>query len=98
MTQDFVMGQLRMALMALVAFAGGKGWLTPTDSGLVIAFVTAVGPIFAPWIWSIVVNINTKRAPQQAVVIDPVITTDNITKKTATVQTVDGPVTGKIVS
>lgn len=98
MTQDFVMGQLRMALMAIVAFAGGKGWLTPTDSGLVIAFITAIGPIFAPWIWSFVVNINTKRAPQNAVVIDPVLTAANAEKKTATVQTFEGPITGKIVS
>jgi hypothetical protein len=71
MTQDFVMGQLRLALVAALAFAGGHGWLTPADSGIALAFVTALGPLFAPWIWSVVSNINTKRVPKDSVAINP---------------------------
>jgi hypothetical protein len=57
-TYDFVMGQLRIALIAALSFAGGKGWLTPTDAGLLTAMATALGPLVVPWIWSIFANVG----------------------------------------
>jgi len=57
-TYDFVMGQLRMTLVAGLAFAGGKGWLTPTDAGALLAIATAAGPLAVPWVWSIITNLG----------------------------------------
>lgn len=69
MTQDFVMGQLRLALVAALAFAGGKGWITPADAGFATAMMTSLGPLFAPWLWSIFVNINRKSVPKNSVAV-----------------------------
>lgn len=55
-TYDFVMGQLRVALVAFLGFAGGKGWLTPSDAGALMAISTALGPLVIPWVWSIISN------------------------------------------
>lgn len=55
-TYDFVMGQLRIALVATLAFAGGKGWLSPTDAGAITAIATGLGPLVIPWVWSIAAN------------------------------------------
>lgn len=97
MTMDFFLGQLRLALVAALAYAGGKGWLTPTDSGLAMALITSLGPIVGPWLWSVYVNINGKIVPQHAMVVDPIITNANVTNPTATVQTMAGTVTGKVL-
>lgn len=58
MTQDFLLGQLRLAAVAILAYAGGRGWLTPADAGLLTALGTSLGPLLAPWIWSIYENIS----------------------------------------
>ena len=58
MTPDFILGQLRLAAVALLAYAGGRGWLTPADAGLLTALGTSLGPILVPWVWSIASNIN----------------------------------------
>jgi hypothetical protein len=55
-TYDFVMGQLRIALVAALAYSGGKGWLTPTDATLLTTVATALGPLIIPWAWSVAVN------------------------------------------
>lgn len=57
-TYDFVMGQLRIALVAGLAFAGGKGWLTPTDAGAITAIATGLGPLIIPWICSVYANLG----------------------------------------
>lgn len=57
-TYDFVMGQLRVALVAALAFAGGKGWLTPTDAGAITAIATGLGPLIIPWLWSVFANLG----------------------------------------
>jgi len=57
-TYDFVMGQLRIALVAGLAFAGGKGWLTPTDAGAITAIATGLGPLVIPWICSVYANLG----------------------------------------
>lgn len=58
MTPDFIMGQLRLAAVAVLAYCGGKGWLTPADAGLLTALGTSLAPILVPWIWSIAVNVG----------------------------------------
>jgi hypothetical protein len=97
MTMDFFLGQLRLALVAALAYCGGKGWLTPTDSGLAMALITSLGPIIGPWIWSVYVNINGKIVPQHAMVVDPINTIANADKPSATVQTSAGTITGKVL-
>lgn len=57
-TYDFVMGQLRVVLVAALAFAGGKGWLTPADAGAITAIATGLGPLLVPWLWSIFANLG----------------------------------------
>jgi hypothetical protein len=57
-TVDFVLSQLRIALVATLAYGGGKGWFTPTDAGFYYAIATALGPIAVPWAWSIVANLG----------------------------------------
>lgn len=69
MTMDFFLGQLRLALVAALAYAGGRGWLTPTDSGFAVALITSLGPIVGPWLWSVYVNINGKIVPKDSVAI-----------------------------
>lgn len=97
MTQTFFLGQLRLALVAIMAYAGGKGWLTPTDAGLATALITSLGPLVGPWVWSVYANINSKLVPQHAMVIDPITTTANADKPSATVQTAAGTMTGKVL-
>ncbi len=57
-TYDFIMGQLRVALVAGLAYAGGKGWLTPTDATLFTTMATALGPLLIPWLWSAISNLG----------------------------------------
>ena len=58
MTPDFILGQLRLAAVAMLAYAGGRGWLTPADAGLLTALGTSLGPLLVPWIWSIASNVG----------------------------------------
>jgi hypothetical protein len=58
MTPDFILGQLRLAAVAILAYAGGRGWLTPADAGLLTALGTSLGPILIPWVWSVAVNVG----------------------------------------
>lgn len=72
MNGDFVLGQLRLALTAFIAYAGGKGWFTPADSTLALAMLTSLGPLIAPWLLSIYSNYGTKKVPQSATAIQSV--------------------------
>lgn len=60
-TLDFLMSQLRLALVALLAYGGGKGWFTPADASLITALAASLGPIVIPWAWSIFSNLGTVR-------------------------------------
>lgn len=71
MTQDFVLGQLRIALVGVLAYAGGRGWLTPADAGLLTVLGSSLGPIIVPWAWSIYANTNTKLVPKNSIAIAP---------------------------
>lgn len=69
MTQDFLMGQLRLIAIALIAFASGRGWLSASDAGTITAVLTPVGLIAAPWIWSVWRNLNGKVVPGDSVAV-----------------------------
>jgi hypothetical protein len=60
-TLDFLMSQLRVALVAVLAYGGGKGWFTPADATVITALAASLGPIVVPWAWSIVANLGTVR-------------------------------------
>lgn len=55
-TLDFFMSQLRLAVVALLAYGGGAHWFTPEAAGLYLTLFTTLGPITIPWAWSIVAN------------------------------------------
>lgn len=69
MNSDFILAQLRVAAVAVIAYAGGRGWFTPADSALATALLTSIGPIIAPWIASIYATYGTKKVPQNAIAI-----------------------------
>jgi hypothetical protein len=58
MTADFILGQLRLAAVAVLAYCGGKGWLTPADSTLLVALGSSLGPVLIPWAMSIYANLS----------------------------------------
>lgn len=60
-TLDFLMSQLRLALVAVLAYGGGKGWFTPADATFITALAASLGPVIIPWVWSIASNIGTVR-------------------------------------
>lgn len=60
-TPDFLASQLRVALVAILAYGGGRGWFTPADTTLALALMSSLGPLCVPWIWSIVSNLGTVR-------------------------------------
>jgi len=96
MTQDALLGQLRLIMVGVLAYAAGKGWLSSDTLGLFSQVGPAVGLLAGPWIWSIYVNINKKLVRVESVVIDPVITGADVGKMQATVITPTGAVTGVI--
>lgn len=55
-TLDFFMSQLRLAVVAFLAYGGGAHWFTPEAAGLYLTLFTTLGPITIPWIWSIAAN------------------------------------------
>jgi hypothetical protein len=55
-TVDFVYSQMRIALVAVIAYGGGAKWFTPEQAGLYMALFTSLGPIAIPWAWSIFAN------------------------------------------
>ncbi len=69
MNADFIYAQLRVALVAGIAWAGGKGYFTPADSTLAFALVTSLLPIAAPWFASLYATWGTKKVPQQSIAI-----------------------------
>lgn len=60
-TPDFLLSQLRLAIVALLAYGGGAHWFTPEAAGLYLTLFTTLGPIVIPWAWSIVANLGTVR-------------------------------------
>lgn len=57
-TPDFLMSQLRLALVAVLAYGGGAHWFTPEAAGLYLTLFTTLGPIAIPWAWSIASNLG----------------------------------------
>lgn len=77
-TLDFVMSQLRLALVAVLAYGGGAHWFTPELAGLYLTLFTSLGPVVIPWIWSIASNLGTIRISNKsaAAVVAEVETVD----------------------
>jgi len=90
MNADFIFSQLRVAAVAFIAYAGGKGWFTPADATLATALLSSLGPIAAPWLASLYATYGTKKVPESAVAVEP-------TMRTTTSLAGDAQVTGKIV-
>lgn len=57
-TLDFFMSQLRLAVVAVLAYGGGAHWFTPEAAGLYLTLFTTLGPIAIPWAWSIFANLG----------------------------------------
>ena len=72
MTPDFLLGQLRVALIAFLSYAAGKGWLTPADVDLIKTLAASLGPVAVIWAWSIYRNFNTKFVPRDAIALQPI--------------------------
>lgn len=70
MNGTFLLSQLRAALLAIVAYAAGKGWLTPTDATFATAMVTTLGPILAPFLLSAYSNFGVKKVPQNSIAVE----------------------------
>lgn len=60
-TPDFLFSQLRLALVATLAYGGGAHWFTPEAAGLYLTLFTTLAPIGIPWAWAIVSNLGTVR-------------------------------------
>jgi hypothetical protein len=69
MTYDFFVGQLRLALVGFLAYAGGKGWLTPSDAGAVTAILSPLAAIALPVLWSWSANWRKKYVPADSIAI-----------------------------
>lgn len=62
-TADFVYGQLRVAAVAFLAYAAGKGWLQPADVTFYTAMLTSFGPLIVAWGLSIYANLGKVYIP-----------------------------------
>jgi len=71
MTYDFFMGQLRLAVIALISFATGKGWISTGDASSILNIIGPVALLAAPLLWSWSANWRKKYIPQDAVAIEP---------------------------
>lgn len=60
-TPDFMLAQLRFAGGVIVAYAAGRGWLTPADVGLITSLGASLGPIAFMWALSIYANLGTRK-------------------------------------
>lgn len=100
MNYDFFMGQLRIAAVALISFAGGKGWLSNADSSTVTALLPVIGALIGPWAWSIYRNINMKLVPKDSVAIardDVADTAHPSAGDVAVISTKTGTATARVV-
>ncbi len=61
MNADFLMSQLRVALVATVAYLSGKGVFTPADATFATAIIGAGLPILAPWLASMYATYGTVK-------------------------------------
>lgn len=92
MTYDFVLGQLRLALVAFLSFAGGRGWLTPSDVSAVTGILTPLAAVMLPVLWSWSANWRKKYVPNNSVMIDPAQDMRVTDSGHAVVKTTDGNV------
>jgi hypothetical protein len=69
MSQENLLKELRMLLIAFLAYASGKGWVTATDAGLLTQIATPIGLLAGPWIWSVYTSWGKKLVPHDSVAI-----------------------------
>lgn len=69
MTQTLFLANCRAILVAAIAYAAGRGWLTPADSGALTAILVPIGALVGPWVWIIYSNMNSKLVPHDSVAI-----------------------------
>lgn len=69
MTLDFFTGQLRLLLVAVLAYCAGAGILSTATNTFLGAISVPLLALFAPWLWSIYVNINGKIVPKSSIAI-----------------------------
>lgn len=93
MSQDFLLGQLRLIVVGIIMYCSGRGLLSPADSGFIISMLAPIGLIAGPWIWSIYSNLNMKLVPHDSVAIEP----HAITGGAVVGATVGLPSTAKVV-
>jgi hypothetical protein len=60
-TPDFLLSQLRVAIVAVLAYGGGAHWFTPEAAGLYLTLFSTLGPLAIPWGWSIVSNFGSTK-------------------------------------
>lgn len=96
MTQDFLLGQLRIIAMMLIAYATGRRWLTSADASAIEQILTPIGLLAGPWIWSIWKNVNGKVVPGDTVSVQP-IGTSGITPNVGDHVSIAGTTVGKVV-
>lgn len=69
MTYDFFMGQLRLIAVGIIAWCGGKGWLTTVDASAATALLVPFGLLLGPWLWSLYRNFGMKLVPHDSIAI-----------------------------
>lgn len=80
MNADFILSQLRVAGVALIAYLAGRGIFTPADATLATALGGALGPIIVPWAFSIYSTYGTKKVGSNSVAAKVADTEKNIAK------------------
>lgn len=74
-TADFVFTNVRIALIATVAYLGGAGYFSPAGVTLATALITSLLPILIPWAMSAYASWGIVKVPTNLV-----ITKDDIQK------------------
>lgn len=69
MTQDFFLAQLRVLMIATLAYCAGAGILTTSANSFLGAISVPLIILFGPWLWSIYSNVNSKLVPKNSVAI-----------------------------
>ena len=67
MNTDVALSLLRNLFTIAVAYAAGKGWLTPTDATSLTSFATTVGPVLIPAVVSLYSHWGMVKAPDTAI-------------------------------
>lgn len=67
-TVDFVFTNVRIALIATVAYLGGAGYFSPAGVTLATALITSLLPILIPWAMSAYASWGIVKVPENLVI------------------------------